>query len=223
MTKKNIFIVDDHPVFREGLKLALSNDPQFQLVGESPNGKDALEKITQILPDIAFIDIEMPGYNGIQLVHELKKRKLPVHIIILSQFSDDLQIKEFIDLGIHSYVIKNEPTEEIIRALHSVSNDQNYFSPMISQKLFNLLQKTQQELKEERKHKISSDISPREREIALFVSTGKTNKEIAALLNCSEHTVKSHKSNLMRKIGAKTSAQISAWIVQNSNFYSQSV
>lgn len=212
-----VFLVDDHPVFRAGLRQLLATEEGFVVVGEAENGKDAVEAIGRYRPRIAVVDLWMPEMNGIELLKRIKNVGDKTRVLILSQSDDRQQVRDLVKAGADGYVLKSESLDEIPAALRALAQEQSYFSPLAGAAFYDLLREElasgdEHEFTELASH--SRGITPRESEIAALLRGGKTNKEIAATLNCSEHTVKCHKSNLMRKIGARNSAEIVAWSMQ---------
>ena len=210
MNQKKIYIVDDHPLFRQGIRTYIQLHHLFNVVGECGDGETALQYLVNHQVDILLIDLNIPKIDGISLIKELKKLQNNCKIIVISQSLNDEAIYQLSLLGINGAIQKTDPNEEIIKALEIVSNNGNYITPFISQKLFRFIQSNNhtQNIKPSK-----INMTPRELEIARLVSEGKTNKLIAQKLSCSEFTVKTHKANFMRKIGAKNAVEVSRWVL----------
>lgn len=213
MIKPNVFIVDDHPVFRRGLAALIERSERFHICGEAENGAQALQKLAITSPDVLLLDIEMPELDGPGLLRILKQQTDRLKVIVVSQSSEDHRLKELIEIGLEGHILKSDEPTEILQAIDSVMQGRRYFSSQLAERFFDLLQSHGAQ-KQSNKQSSSANIpkiSPRERQIAQFVADGMTNRAIAEVLNCSEHTVKCHKANLMRKIGAHNSAEVVAW------------
>jgi two-component system, NarL family, response regulator DegU len=218
MEKKSLFIVDDHDLFRQGLKSVIAQVHDFYLMGEAEDGGDALPQLLRNPPDILLLDIEMPNLDGPGLIRLIRDAEVRSKIIILSQACEDDRIKELLELGVDGHILKIDPSEEILKALRSVSNNEKYFSTKIANRFYELLTMTttpgQTHSSLAQKDSRFSTISEREFQVIRLVAEGFTNKRIAEVLNCSENTIKTHKANIMRKIGAKNSVEIGTWFLK---------
>ncbi len=212
MKQAKVFIIEDNLIFRMGLKELLSLQDRFHCVGVADNGFDALTQLPRTLPDIVLLDLELPRLDGIQFLREISQQRSDVKVLVLSQESPRHRIQELLELGIDGHVLKAEDSSEILRGLHALADGQRYFSTRMGERYYDLL----------REYRLSSTptqavenpmakLSPREKQIALLIAEGKTNKQMALTLDCSEHTVKCHKANLMRKMGVQNSAEVVAW------------
>lgn len=210
-----ILLVDDHPMFRWGVRQFIACLPEFEVVGESSDGLDALEKICELKPDIILLDMEMPGLNGLELLSELKQRvKHPLKIIVLSQSSSVSLCQQLHQAGINGYLLKTEGIDEISKALSTVLKGESYFSPGMGQRLWNYMQDAAPvvaSMETSSADKQAYGLSLRELQVAHLVSQGLSNKQIAEQLGCSASTVKSHRANLMRKIGARSTLEVARW------------
>jgi DNA-binding NarL/FixJ family response regulator len=219
MKVHKVFLVDDHPIFRQGIKRLLRYEDFYEYAGEAENGKDALLIFKKIKPDIVLVDIEMPEMDGPTLIRLMKDSHMNAKVIVLSQASEDKRLKELLEIGVDGHVLKSEESSQILKALKAVSSGEKFFSPKVASKFYNLLHGSLHASVAQNVSSApvsvavsSSDVSNREMQVARLVAGGHTNKEIARLLSCSENTIKSHKANIMRKIGAKNSVEISNWV-----------
>ncbi len=207
--KKMTLIVDDHPLFRKALSSVLQDMDNYQVTEELGDGQEALEYLKKNPIDLLILDLQIPGLNGVELVMALRKLNIPQpQILIISQLSEGPLWESVRHLSIQGFVLKIEGIQEVEMAIQRVSEGQTYFSPGVASRLWN-----------NRKQVVNPSIdliSERERQVATLVSQGLSTSEIADTLGCAVSTVKTHRVNLMRKIGVKNSAEVSRWIMLNS-------
>lgn len=195
-----ILLVDDHLVLLRGLRLLIERIPGMAVCGEATTSEEALKILKTRPVDMIMVDIFMPGNENLQFLQQLRQEKPDLAVMVLSQCTEGDVIEKVIDLGASGYILKSECFTEIELALAAINEGRTYFGPRI------------EEILNERSSLQEPRLSPRELEVAKLVSQGKTNKEIGKDLNCSEFTIKTHKANLMRKIGAHNAVEISNWV-----------
>ena len=185
-----IFVADDHLVVREGLIALLETQPDFEVVGEAGNGQDAIRRIQTANPDILFLDLEMPGMDGVATINQLKASGISVKIIVFTVYDTDDRILNAIKAGAQGYLLKGAAREEIYQAVRIVNEGGSLLQPVIASKLFNQLSND------------SEKLSAREIEVLQQVAKGLTNQEIGKKLFISERTVKFHVSSILQKLNA---------------------
>jgi DNA-binding NarL/FixJ family response regulator len=207
--KIKIIIVDDHEIFRNGLKMVLGKLSYVSLIGEAQNGAEFLKILEKDKPDIVLMDIEMPVMNGIEAA-KLALEKFPeLSIITLTMFNDDEYIKSMMDIGVKGFLIKNINKDTLDKAILTVVNGGNYYS----EELFEFFSK--QITKEKKPDKNIIELTRREKEILQLLCEGLSNKEIADVLFISERTVLGHKTNLLLKANCKNSLSLMAYAIKN--------
>lgn len=206
-----LFIVDDHDIFRQGIKSIFSHSDNFKVIGEACDGAEAFAMIQEQSPDIVLLDIEMPKVDGVALIKNLRNANCKSQFIMVSQACQEQRIKELIAVGISGHVLKTDPFEEIYRAIEKVAASQTYFSSAVANRFYEILINQKNHFSASAPPPQAEEISLKELEVAKLVSFGLTNKEIAQRLKRSENTIKTHKSNIMKKLGLKNSAQIGVW------------
>ncbi len=207
--KYKIYIVDDHEIFRNGLKMVLGKLKYLELVGEASNGKDFLDNLLLSNPDIVLMDIEMPLMNGIEATLKALEIKPELKIIALTMFNEDEYVQNMIDAGVRGFLIKNINKDTLDKALQTVINGGNYFS----EELFRFF--ARQMTKDKKKEMPVLELTRREKEILQLICEGLSNKEIADVLFISERTVVGHKSNLLAKTDCKNSMSLMSYAIKN--------
>ncbi|MDE5638639.1 MAG: response regulator transcription factor, partial [Odoribacter sp.] len=203
MQKLKIYLVDDHKLFREGLKLLLSTQEFVHHIYEASNGREFLENLTFVDCDVVLMDIEMPEINGIDATREALKIKPDLKIIVLSMYGDEQYYYQMIDAGAKGFMLKNTGIENVITAIRKVAAGENFFSEEL---LFNILN-TMRDTKNESETR-DNELSEREMEILYHVCKGKSNQEIADELFISKRTVDKHRANLLSKTGCRNTAAL---------------
>lgn len=211
MEKLHIHLVDDHSLFREGLKFLLSNCDFVSQVDESENGKIFLEKLEKQVPDVVLMDIEMPEIDGIT-ASKLALEKYPnLKIIALSMYAEEEYYTKMIDVGVRGFLLKNSQFEDVQKAILDVNDGNNFFSQEILDRIIANMYKKKTE-------KTILDLTEREIEVLYNICKGLSNQEIADLLCISKRTVDKHRENLLLKTEAKNTAGLVVYAIKNGIF-----
>jgi len=212
MTDKiKIYLVDDHNLFREGLKFLLSNDDLISEIYEAENGKDLLENVLDVKPDIILMDIEMPVMNGIEATKETLKIYPKSKVIALSMYGNENFYSEMIDAGAKGFLLKNSKFEDVKKAIADVNEGKNYFSPEILEAIIKNLNK--KKFKKKNTH-----LTEREIEVLYNICKGLSNQEIADFLFISKRTVDKHRENILLKTQSKNTAGLVIYAIKNEIF-----
>lgn len=205
-----VIIVDDHEIFRNGLKMVLGKLKHLKVIDEASNGKEFLDILDKHEPDIVLMDIEMPVMNGIEATEKALGKNPGLKVIALTMFNDDEYIQSMIDAGVKGFLIKNIRKEILNTALMAVHEGGNYYS----QELMEFF--TRRISHEDDKDKATElNITKREKEILQLMAEGLNNKEIADKLFVSERTIIGHKSNLLSKTGCKNTIGLLAYAIKH--------
>lgn len=212
--KVKILIADDHPIMREGLKLVLEENPEFKVLKEAQNGKDALDALLKEDFDIVTLDIEMPIMGGFDVVRNIIKLKINTKVIFLTMYKDEHIFNEAIELGALGYVLKENAVTDIIDCVKSVMNGQHYISPVLS----NLILKRDRSNNELTKNNPSiNDLTKTELTVLKMISAGKTSKEISEELFISYKTVENHRANIAKKLDLHGTHSLIKFAISNKN------
>lgn len=192
-----VLIVDDHPVFRRGLREVIEESSRFQIVAEASDGEEALRMVLESKPKIAVIDIDMPRLNGLEMVRAIRKLELPVATVFLTMYKEEDIFNAAMDLGVKAYVLKENATDDLLVALDSVARGEMFVSPSMLEIKTRRSSRVQQLLLS--KPQID-DLTPAERRVLKLIAEDHTTKEIADLLRISAKTVENHRLNICQKL-----------------------
>jgi len=206
-----LMLVDDHAVLRDGLKNILGLEDGIEVVSEAVSGNDALEKVKIFLPDVILMDINIPDKSGIEVTSIIKKNYPDIKVLILTMYDHDEYFMSAIREGADGYLLKDAPSQQVVDAIHSVSNGQSVFHSSMTKKFLGLsLNRSELE-----PVKTKDILTEREKEVLNCLVQGMSNKEIAQDLFISDKTVKIHVSNIFKKLDVKSRSQVVIYAVQN--------
>ncbi|HEY4789447.1 MAG TPA: response regulator transcription factor [Bacteroidales bacterium] len=210
-TKIKVFIVDDHDIFRDGIKLLLSSGDIAEVVGEACNGQEFLDKVELNMPDVVLMDIAMPVLDGIETSQKVREKYETLKILALTMFGDEKYYCKMIQAGAKGFVLKSSGISELIKAITEVNNGRSYFSNELLVKLIAGITSQREKKNEEN----NDNISKRELEVLRLIAHGHTNEEIADKLNIGTNTVRTHRANLAAKTGCGNTASLVMYAIKN--------
>lgn len=197
MGQIRILLADDHTIIRSGLRLLLEQQPDFKVVAEAADGREAVDLASRHHPEIAVLDIGMPQLNGIEATQQIVSREARTRVVILSMHSDEGYVLRALKAGANAYILKNSAEADLIRAVRTVSEGKSFFSPAISKML---LEDYVRQIRDKQVQDSYDLLTPREREILQLLAEGRTNKEVANILKLSLYTVETHRGNILEKL-----------------------
>lgn len=208
MTKKKIrvLLADDHALVRQGFRLILSAQPDIEIVGEAGNGRETLELVEKLRPDVVVMDVAMPEMNGIEATRRLAALAPRTRVLALSMHKDSVYVREILRAGARGYLLKDAFDRDLVAAVRAVAAGEGYLSPAVSEAV----------LSDYRRH-VSDPLdllTSREREVLQLIAEGKTNKEIASILNLSVYTVDAHRGRIMEKLNVHTVSELVRFAVR---------
>lgn len=202
-------LADDHVLIREGIRQLLEFDGTVEVVGEVNDGEECIKRIFDIMPDLLLLDINMPKKNGVEVLAEIRKKNLPIKVLMLTVHNEVDYLVKVMDLEVDGYIVKDSGFAELKKAISCIMNDEKYIQP-------NLIPALNKRLvaRDTDKDKIEL-LTKREMEVLIQVANGMFNKEIANSLNISERTVKNHISNIFKKIDVNDRTQAAVFAIKN--------
>ncbi|MCS7314287.1 MAG: response regulator transcription factor [Bryobacterales bacterium] len=208
MTKRKIrvLLADDHALVRQGFRLILSAQPDIEIVGEAGNGREALELVEKLRPDVVVMDVAMPEMNGIEATRRLAALAPRTRVLALSMHKDSVYVREILRAGARGYLLKDAIDRDLLAAVRAVASGEAYLSPAVSEAV----------LSDYRRH-VSDPLdllTSREREVLQLIAEGKTNKEIASILNLSVYTVDAHRGRIMEKLNVHSVSELVRFAVR---------
>ena len=206
-----ILLADDHTVMRNGLRLLLERQPNLQVVGEAADGKEAVEMATAGKPDVVVMDIAMPHLNGVEAARQIAARSPQTAIAILSMHSDESYVIRSLKAGARAYLLKDSAEADLIAAIHAIMEGKSFFSPAVRRILKEDYMHQLAEMGAEDTYEL---LTNREREVLQLVAEGKSNKEVANLLNLSLYTVETHRTHILQKLNLHSVPELILYAVR---------
>jgi two-component system response regulator NreC len=201
MATIRVLLAEDHTVVRQGLRKILEHGGDVEIVGEVGEGRAALDAAQRLRPNVAVIDIGLPGLNGIEVTRQLARSVPETKVLILSMHADDAYIRQALKAGAKGYLLKDADDQDLLKAVVALSNGGSYFSPAVSKVVLDGYLHESGDPADE-----LSVLSDREREVLQLVAEGKSNKEVAQILNVAVSTVESHRKHVMEKLNLHNTA-----------------
>jgi DNA-binding NarL/FixJ family response regulator len=206
-----VLLADDHSVVRQGLRAWLERSGYVQVVGEAADGREAVAMVEELDPDVVVMDIAMPMLNGIDATAQIMRRNPETKVIILSMHADESYILRALGAGAKGYLLKESTEADVLPAVRSVRDGKPYFTPSIARVL---LEDYMRMLKQNELQDSYELLTEREREVLQLLAQGKSNKEVAQILELSPHTIDSHRTNMMQKLSLHNTAEIVLYAVR---------
>jgi len=211
-TLQRVVIIDDHPLLRKGLQQLADLTPEIEIVGEADSGKQGIELVEQLQPDLVLLDLNMHGMNGIETLAEMKQRNIEARIVILTVSDAQDDIVAAMRNGADGYLLKDMPPEELMVKFREVAEGRLVMSRNIAESLARAMHQTPHHRP---KNANEAGLTEREKEILSHLAQGESNKIIARKLDIAEATVKVHVKHLLKKLGFKSRVEAAVWAVEN--------
>ncbi len=212
MDRLRILLVDDHDLFRKGIARLIDSQPDFEVVGEARDGREAVEQARRLGPDVVLMDIEMPNWNGTEATRRIRSDMHRTNVVMLTVSDDDHNLFAAIRAGATGYLLKSVKPEELFRRLRGVSRGEAAISPLLASRILREFARLDQSAP---LPQTIEGLSPRETEVLGLVTKGLTNKQIGGQLHIAENTVKNHLRNILDKLHLNNRAQAAAYAVRH--------
>src|SRR5918996_4837125 len=211
MSPLRLLLADDHTVVRQGLRKVLEDRPEWEVVAEAGDGREAVRLAEIHKPDVAILDVAMPLLNGIETTRQISRKSPTTRVLVLSMHADDAYVVQILQAGATGYLLKDSADVDLIQAVTAAARGKSFFSPAIARVM---LDDYVRQLAEKGVTDRYESLSAREREIFQLIAEGKANKDIAALLSISTSTVETHRARIMEKLDLHSAAEIVLYAVR---------
>jgi len=212
-----ILIADDHELARRGIRALLENHPGWEVCAEAKDGRDAVEQAAATKPNLVLLDIGMPNLNGLEAARQILATNPGVAILILTMHDSDNVVREVLRAGARGYVLKSDAGRDLIAAVEALQRQRTFFTTRVGQMVLDaFLEREKRDSEDEIPPEPVGDVlTAREREVIQLLAEGRTSKEVAVTLNLSVKTAETHRTNLMRKLGLHSVADLTRYAVRN--------
>jgi len=190
MDKIKIFMADDHPVVRAGIRGMLETQPDFEVVAEAENGQGAIEQVSKLKPDVVLMDLRMPEMDGVEAISKIKESHPDIHILVLTTYDTDADIVRAVEAGATGYLLKDAPRDELFRAVRATAKGETVLAPPVAARLMGKV-----------RDKGDTALTAREIDVLMLVARGASNQDVGEKLHVSTATVKSHLLQIYQKLG----------------------
>jgi two-component system response regulator NreC len=211
MDKISVLLAEDHTMMRQGLRSLLEAEPDIEVIGEAEDGREALQKVQALQPDVVVMDITMPGLNGVEATRQIKKRLPHIKVLVLTMHTAKTYVFQLLRAGVSGYLVKQAAVSELVLAIRTVYQGDSFLSSAISQ---TVIEEFVRQTGANAEPEPYDTLTDREREVLQLVAEGHSSREIAALLFISPKTVRVHRSNLLEKLGFHSTAELTQYAVQ---------
>ena len=211
MAKLDVLVADDHDIVRRGLRDLIEKQPGWKVVGEATNGREAVEKVKQLKPDVSILDISMPALDGLEAARQIVASGSSTKVLILTMHHSDPLIQQMLKAGVRGYVMKSDAASELVQAVEALHRNKTFFTSKVPQVFLDGREKPAKT--DGQGHALR--LTPRQREIVQLLAEGKNSREIAAALGTTFKTVETHRANIMRRLECHSVTELVRYAIRN--------
>jgi DNA-binding NarL/FixJ family response regulator len=209
-----VLVADDHEVVRKGLRSILEEQPGWEVTGEASDGREAVDKVRSLRPDVSVVDVSMPGLNGLEATRQMLRNDPETRVLILTVHESDPLIREVLDAGARGYLLKSDASRDLVSAVDAIRRNKTYFTARVAQMVLDgYLDKKPRPAESDVP---TSRLTPRQREIVQLLAEGKSSKEVAVALGLSVKTAETHRANIMRRINCHSVSELVRYAIRNN-------
>ena len=209
-----ILVADDHEVVRRGLCALLRNQPEWEVCGEAGDGREAVEKVLTLKPEVVILDIGMPNLNGLEATRQILKTNPQIKVLVLTLHDSDQVVQEVLNAGARGFLLKTDAARDLVAAVEALRRGKTYFTPKVAAMVLDGYLRRENGTTPERPAR--RRLTPREREVVQLLAEGKSSKEVAVVLGLSVKTAETHRSNIMRKLELHSVSDLVLYAVRNN-------
>lgn len=209
-----ILVADDHEVVRRGLCALLRNQPEWEVCGEAGDGREAVEKVLTLKPEVVILDIGMPNLNGLEATRQILKTNPRIKVLVLTLHDSDQVVQEVLNAGARGFLLKTDAARDLVAAVEALRRGKTYFTPKVAAMVLDGYLRRENGTAPERPAR--RRLTPREREVVQLLAEGKSSKEVAVVLGVSVKTAETHRSNIMRKLELHSVSDLVLYAVRNN-------
>lgn len=215
MASFRILVADDHEVVRYGVRSLLEAHPGWEVIAESSDGRDAVEKASTLHPDVVILDIGMPNLNGLEATRQILRSHPGARVLILTMHESEQVVREVLEAGARGFLLKSDAGRDLVAAVEALQRNKTFFTSKVAEMVLETFLKSKPRSPEET-FSTREILTPREREIVQLLAEGKSTKEVAVALNLSVKTAETHRSNIMRKLNLHSISELVLYAVRNN-------
>ena len=210
-----VLVADDHEVVRKGLRSIVEEQPGWEVAGEASDGREAVDKARALRPDVAVVDVSMPGLNGLEATRQMLRHDAGAKVLILTMHESDPLIREVLDAGARGYLLKSDASRDLVTAVEAIRRNKTYFTARVAQIVLD-------GYLDKKPHSAPttdappSRLTPRQREIVQLLAEGKSSKEVAVALGLSVKTAETHRANIMRRLECHSVSELVRYAIRNN-------
>jgi DNA-binding NarL/FixJ family response regulator len=215
MGNLRVLVADDHEIVRKGLRSILEEQPGWEVTGEASDGREAVDKVRSLRPDISVVDVGMPGLNGLEATRQMLRNDPETKVLILTMHESDPLIREVLDAGARGYLLKSDASRDLVSAIDAIRRNKTYFTARVAQMVLDgYLDKKPRTAADAEVP--TSRLTPRQREIVQLLAEGKSSKEVAVALGLSVKTAETHRANIMRRLNCHSVSELVRYAIRNN-------